>query len=164
MTTINDVEPGRVRLILWTAQLLSVVMMTALAWWLPPLGGPSAGPDMAFALLMVAVAAVPFTVLLARLLGVGAADGAGYSSRYRQTGPRPAGGLQAAGASAVSLGHYIAVIVLAELPIVLGLVYVILGGARPNALMLGAGSVILLLLYRPGQRSSVGAVASAARR
>ena len=164
MTTINDVEPGRVRLILWTAQLLSVFMMTALAWWLPPVTGAGAVPEMAFALLMVAVAAVPFTVLLARLLGVGAADGAGYSSRYRQTGVSHGRGLQAAGAGAASLGHYVAVIVLAEVPIVLGLVYVVLGGARPNALMLAAGSVILLLLYRPAQRPRAGSVAGAARR
>jgi hypothetical protein len=151
MTTIDGGGPNRLRFVLWAAQVLSVLMMTALAWWLPELIELSPVPDASLVLVVIAVAAVPVTVLIARLFGVGAADGAGYGSRPMPQRPAAlAVGNPPAGGQA--LGRYVAVIALAEVPAVLGLVYVVLGGPRPNAVMLGGASLVLLLLYRPKQR------------
>jgi len=152
IATTKGVDPARMRHLLWAAQALTVLMMTALAWWLPGVIDPSPAPEAALSLIILAVVMVPTTVLLARLFGIGAADGAGYDARPRVLSAAPA----AARSGVRGLGRYIVVLAAAETPAVLGLVYVLLGGPRPNALMLGAASLVLLLLYRPVQQHSGG--------
>jgi len=153
MTTTSSLEPNRLRFKLWAVQVMSVAMMTGLAWWLPELVQPTPAPKVALGLVIVAVAVVPITVLLARLFGIGAREGTGYGTHPVALRPAAlATSKPVAGGLDLALGRYIGIIGLAELPAVLGVVHVLLGGPRPNALMLGVASAILLVLYRPSQR------------
>jgi len=142
---MKQTGPARLRLLLWSAQLLSVLVLTALAWWLPTVMQLAPAPAESSLAGGIAVALIPVTVLMARLFGIGAAEGAGYGVRHRHPKSSTASPCGDDG----PLSRYMTVIVLAELPAVLGLVHVWLGGARPNAVLLGAASVVLLVLYRP---------------
>jgi len=144
----NQLDPTRLRTVLWGAQLASVAIMTALAWWLPELISIQAIPDARLPLLVTAVLAIPVVVVAARLLGI---HDRGASLKSRVV---PAAKPEQEVARA-ELGRYIVVIALAELPVILGFAYVFCGGDRSHALILGMASAGLMFMFRPRAARSV---------
>lgn len=151
MSSNPKADPMSNRLILWGAQLSSALIMTALAWWLPDLMPIEPIPGAIRPIMLMAVASVPLAIVTARLLGVRRrrADIVVHESRPGDAAPRraPAG----------ELGRYVAAVVLAELPAILGLVYVLMGGSRLHALAFGAAAILLILTLWPGRPSPAGA-------
>lgn len=135
-----DVE--RVAPLLWLSMLVSTLIITTLAWWLPNLIDIQPIPGVAMPLAMVALAAVPSAYLIARVLGI-----SGKPRGANVDGSRPRG-LDAAPKPNL-LGLYLVVLAVAEFPAFMGLVYVFVGGATSYALGLGALSVGLLLAFSP---------------
>lgn len=132
------------RIILWGAQLTSAIVMTALAWWLPELIEIQPIPAAELPVLGVGIAAVPLAIILARVLGarrqrsdVRVHDAIPLETRAARR-PRP------------DIGRYLVAVAIAELPAIMGLVYVLIGGDRLHALGLGAAAVILILTLWPG--------------
>ncbi|NEV62602.1 hypothetical protein [Thiorhodococcus minor] len=141
-TPMPNLAPNRI--VLWGAQLASALVMTALAWWLPELIQIQPIPAAALPVLGVGVAAVPLAIILARVLG---ARRQRSDIQIHEAVPTET---QQAQSSQPDLGRYLVAVAIAELPAVLGLVYVLIGGDRLHALGLGAAAVILILTLWPG--------------
>jgi hypothetical protein len=145
MTPNTSLEVDRLRGVYWLAQVGSVVIMTALAWFLPELIAIDAVPEIQLPVLILALMAIPLIWLATRRLMPRANP---LETRYdplaRAASPSPPAGL----------GSYLVVLALCEIPIVFGLVAV-LTGARPEyALGLGAAALLLLWSQRPTTRAS----------
>ncbi|NEX19001.1 hypothetical protein G3480_01495 [Thiorhodococcus mannitoliphagus] len=132
------------RRVLWGAQLSSAVMVTALAWWLPELVAIQPIPAAALPVLGVGIGAVPLAIVLARVLDVRRRRS---DIQVHEAVPSLTRSSQA---TQPDLGRYLVVVAIAELPAILGLVYVLIGGDRLHAVGLGAAAVILLLSLWPG--------------
>lgn len=136
-------DARRFRRILWWGQVLTVLILAALAWWLPDLMAIHSAPGVQSTLFLIGVGAVPLIFIIGSRLK-GDSETAGSQGRQRR------GKVTDSGPSVPAPGRYVAILVLAELPAVLGLVYVLLGGLPMQALMLSAGSFVLLFLFPPG--------------
>ena len=133
----------RFRRILWWGQVLFVLIVSALAWWLPDLMATHSVPGVQSTLFLIGVGAVPLIFIIgSRLKG----DSETAGSQGRQRGGRGTD----SGSSVPAPGRYVAILVMAELPAILALVYVLLGGLPMQALMLSVGSFVLLFLFPPG--------------
>lgn len=138
----TEIDLRRLRRILWAAQLASVAIVVGLAWWLPDLVPIQSVPGAQFPVLIVGILAVAVVFLLERRLG----------NRERRPDPRlhPQASTEAGvRAERGRFGRYVLIIALADAPAIFGLVYVLVGGAPSHALILAAGSLLLLLSFRP---------------
>lgn len=134
---------GRARRSFWLAQVGSVVILTALAWFLPELVVVETVTALQMPLLIAALVAIPLVFI---------------ATRYLVPRPRPPQardalrGIVAPLPKAVGLGPYLVALALCEIPIILGLVAVLTGGSTDVALVLGLASLLLLCEVRPGSR------------
>lgn len=144
MPARQPADPARAAPILWRAQFSGVLIITALAWFLPDLVPIEPIPGVPIPLIIAAVASVPVVFVIARLLGVGAGQ-----KEIRIHGPLDQAREKEPGDNARKLGRYLVVIALAELPAILAIAYVFSGGPRNHALALGALALAMLLALPP---------------
>lgn len=135
MTSDTPLDADRLRGLYWLAQVGSVVIMTALAWFLPELIAIDDLPQIHVPLLIAGLAAIPLILIVTRRLAPGAKP---LETRYD-----PLDNATPASRS-VGLGPYLIALALCEIPIVLGLVAVLMGARPEYALGLGAASLGLL--------------------
>lgn len=138
----SPLEAGRLRGVYWLAQVGSVVIMTALAWFLPELIAVDDLPQLHIPVLIAALAAIPLILIVNRRLVP--------STRPLETRYDPLANATPA-PRLVELGPYLIALALCELPIVLGLVVVLMGARPEYALGLGAAALGLLWTQRPGR-------------
>ena len=145
----NGLPPEQLKRLFWASQLFSVLLISGLGWWLTesiqvepiPLAWP--------ALLGVALAAIPAVFILARWLGLlGSRPDVIDHDPLRTATPAPD--------PRSLLAPYLIVLAVAELPAMLGFVYVFTGGTRWHGLALGAVSLVLLLVLAPNQVRRAG--------
>ena len=141
MPNAKALPPEQLAPKLWLAQLSSAVLLTGLAWALPWLIPITPIEVLTQVLPWIAVAAVPLTLLVARLLGVRRRDPG--VQVHTATGAKPEA------RKGPPLGAYIAVLGLAELPAMLAVIYVFSGGPTWHALGFGLLSVGLMLAFPP---------------
>lgn len=142
MTETRQLNPARLRLMLWVAQLGTVLLLGVLAWLLPALAGIGAEPAVADAALIAGLAAIPAAPIAARLLGAGR----GRSDvKIHAAGAARAPALPSEG----DHGRFVVVLALCELPALLGLIHALFGGDPVYASALAGVSVLLLLMHRP---------------
>lgn len=135
-------SPERLAPIIWGAQLTSAVMLTGLALLLPNLIEIEPIEGLTLPLLIGAVAAVAATFIVAKVLGVTRRAGGVNVRKIGTSRDKPT-------ASPSAIGFYLAVLGLAELPAILGIVYVFAGGPTLHALGLGTLSVAIILAFTP---------------
>jgi hypothetical protein len=142
MPEARQLNPARLRLMLWVAQLGTVLLLGVLAWLLPALAGLGAAPAVADAALIAGLAAIPAAPIGARLLG---AERARSDVKIHTA--------DAARAPAVPSesdhGRFVVVLALCELPALLGLIHALFGGDPLYASALAGVSVLLLMIHRP---------------
>lgn len=142
MTLDASREAYRLRGLYWLAQIGSVVIMTALAWFLPELIAIDDLPQIHVPVLIAGLVSIPLILIVMRRL---APSPKPLETRYDPlAGARPA-------PRPVGLGAYLIALALCEIPIVLGLVAVLMGARPEYALGLGAAALLLLLTQRPGR-------------
>ena len=142
MTSDTPLDADRLRFVYWLAQIGSVVIMTALAWFLPELIAIDDLPQIHVPVLIAGLVSIPLILIVTRRLAPGAKP---LETRYdplagARPAPRPAG-----------LGPFLIALALCEIPIVLGLAAVLMGARPEYALGLGAAALLLLLTQRPGR-------------
>ncbi|ADC64129.1 hypothetical protein [Allochromatium vinosum] len=136
MTSNTPLHADRLRGVYWLAQIGSVVIMTALAWFLPELIAIDDLPQIHVPVLIAGLVAIPLILIVTRRLVPSAKP---LEKRYDpldNATPAP---------RSVGLGTYLIALALCEIPIVLGLVAVLMG-ARPEY-ALGLGTAALGLLW-----------------
>jgi len=127
----------------WFAQLAAVLILTAVAWFLPSLTPITPHPEAQLPILAVGVASLPLVLLLGRWLGL------------RQSRPDvqlheiPGLSGEHARPTAAPPVRWLILLALAEFPAVLGVPLVMFGGEPLYAVGLGAASCLILLVYRP---------------
>lgn len=142
MTPNPPLDTDRLRGVYWLAQVGSVVILTALAWFLPELIAIDDLPQIHIPVLIAGLVAIPLMLSVTRRLVPSAKPPETRYDPLANATPAP---------RSVGLGPYLIALALCEVPIVLGLVAV-LTGARPEyALGLGAAALLLLLTQRPGR-------------
>jgi len=126
---------------LWFAQLVSVLLLTAIALYLPSLDVVESLPELRMPILIAGGASALAIIVIGRLLGLG---------RRRDVRVREIRGLTDETRDIPpSLVRWLILFALADLPAILGLVLVFVGGESGHAIVLGAASCLILLLYRP---------------
>jgi len=142
MTLDASLDTDRLRGLYWLAQVGSVVIMTALAWFLPELIAIDDLPQIHVPVLVAALVSIPLILIITRRLVPSAKP---PETRYDPlAGARPA-------PRSVGLGPYLIALALGEIPIVLGLVAVLMGARPEYALGLGAAALLLLWRQHPGR-------------
>jgi len=124
---------------LWFAQLVSVLLLTAIALYLPSLDVVESLPELRMPILIAGGASALAIIVIGRLLGLG---------RRRDVRVHEIQGVTDASPSLV---RWLILFALADLPAILGLVLVFVGGESGHAIALGAASCLILLLYRPAE-------------
>jgi hypothetical protein len=150
--TKNSLSPSRRQLILWLAQINSVVVLTVLAWVLPGFAAVEPVPRVQQPLLIAALVSLPLALLIGRwLMNRARGDGENRADPIARAtaAKRSAGSLHAESDAGREIGLSVIAWAVCELPMVLGFVYALLGGERLYAVVLGAASLLLLLLLRP---------------
>ncbi|WP_200330473.1 hypothetical protein [Thiocystis violacea] len=140
MTSNQERNPQPNRLILWGAQFGSVFVITVLTWWLPGLILVEPIDAARLPILAAGIVSVPLAILAARLL----------RARRPRSDVRvhePVADPESPG----KIGRYLVALAFAELPAILGLVYVLIGGDRLHSAALGTAAIMLLLTLWPGR-------------
>lgn len=146
----QPVDPAKMPQILWSTQILSVLIMTALAWGLPELIPIEPIAGVPVPLLIVAIASIPVVFLVARLLGFGATR-----EDIHTHNARPDGHDGANADDKTKLARYLVVLALAEMPAIFAIVYVFVGGNRTHAIALGAAALAMMLTFTP-RKAGIG--------
>jgi len=145
MTPNPPLDADRLRGVYWLAQVGSVVILTALAWFLPELIAVEDLPQIHIPVLIAALAAIALMLIVTRRLVPSAKP---LETRYdplANATPAP---------RSVGLGPYLIALALCEIPIVLGLAAVVMGARPEYALGLGVASLLLLWNVRAAPRAS----------
>lgn len=140
----KTIAPEKRLRILWLAQVNSVVLVSAIAWFIPTLVELDAIPEAQLPLLIAALASIPLVFFLGRWLRTRPDAGSKHPSTKW-----PASGTDEPRRARTDIGSALVAWALCEVPVILGLVYVMLGGEPWHAVALGGVALVLLVLLRP---------------
>ncbi len=138
MPSPNQADPKRTAKVLWMANLTAVMFITCLIYFLPSLIEIQRLDPVLMPILVIGILSLIPAFLAGKLTG--ATELQRMDSRTAQTQPQKAQKL---------MGRYAVAGALAELPVMFGMVYAVMGGESLHSMLLAAAAMVATFALRP---------------